>query len=70
MSSYQSANFYFARYKPPSHEFGGTNTEVADRLGKYLRTLGPSYQCYFFGPPRIYYGMATIPYPRARDHRH
>lgn len=62
---YQSVHFYFAKYTP-SHEFAGPNTEVADRLGKYLRVLGPGYQCYFFGPPRIYFRMATVPY-LARD---
>ncbi len=59
--SYQSLHFYFGKYTP-SHEFAGQNTEVADRLGKYLRVLGPGYQCYFFGPPRIYFRMATVPY--------
>jgi 4-amino-4-deoxy-L-arabinose transferase-like glycosyltransferase len=59
--SYQSAHFYFAVYTP-SHEFAGVNTEVADRMGRYLRVLGPGYQCYFFGAPRMYYGFATIPF--------
>jgi len=58
----QSLHFYFADYTP-SHEFAGFNTEVADRMGKYLRHLGPDYQCYLFGPPRIYYrGIPTIPF--------
>lgn len=59
--SYQSLHFYFGVYTPTG-EFAGHNTEVADRMGKYLRILGPEYQCYFFGPPRIYYGHATIPF--------
>ena len=59
--SYQSAHFYFSVYTP-SHEFAGGNTEVADRMGKYLKVLGPDYQCYFFGAPRMYYGFATIPF--------
>ena len=58
---FQSVHFYFNQYTP-SHAFAGPNTEVADRLGRYLRDLGPEYQCYFFGAPRIYYGHATIPY--------
>jgi len=60
-ASYQSAHFYFAKYTP-SHEFAGLNTEVADGMGKYLRVLGPSYKCYFFGAPRMYYNFATIPF--------
>jgi hypothetical protein len=59
--SYASLNFYFVRYTP-SNEFGGLNTLVADRMGKYLAALGPDYQCYFFGAPRMFYGFATIPY--------
>ena len=62
LASYQSVHFYFARYTP-SHIYGGLNTEVADAVGKYLRALGPTYQCYFFGPPRIYYrGIPTMPF--------
>lgn len=57
----QSTHFYYRTYTP-SHVFGGHNTEVADRMGKYLRVLGPNYQCYFHGAPRMYYGFATIPY--------
>jgi hypothetical protein len=60
-SSYASLNFYFVRYTP-SNEFGGVNTLVADRMGKYLTVLGADYQCYFFGAPRMFYGFATIPY--------
>ncbi len=62
IASYQSAHFYFAKYTP-SHEYGNHNTEVADTVGKYLRALGPAYQCYFFGPPRIYYrGIPSMPF--------
>jgi len=61
-ASYQSVFFYFAKYTP-SHAFGNLNTEVADTVGRYLRVLGPDYQCYFFGPPRIYYrGIPSIPF--------
>ena len=60
-TSYASLNFYFVKYSP-SNEFGGLNTLVADRMGKYLTVLGPEYQCYFFGAPRMFYGFATIPY--------
>jgi 4-amino-4-deoxy-L-arabinose transferase-like glycosyltransferase len=59
--SFQSVSFYFNEYTP-SHVFGGGNTEVADRMGKYLRVLGSQYECYFFGAPRMYYGFSTIRY--------
>jgi len=62
---YQSAHFYFAQYTP-SLEYAGHNTHVADRMGKYLRYLGPGYRCYFFGAPRMYFGFSTITY-LARD---
>jgi len=59
--SFFSVTFYFGEYTP-ARVFGGGNTEVADRMAKYLRVLGPQYQCYFFGAPRMYYGFATISY--------
>jgi len=67
LMTWQSAFFYVARYTP-SHVYGGANTEVAHRLGLYLRSLGPGHYCYFFGAPRIYLGFATIPF-LARDLR-
>lgn len=54
-------NFYFNKYTH-SHIFGGLNTEVADGMGKYLRSLGSEWSCYFHGAPRMYYGFATIPF--------
>jgi len=54
-------NFYFNKYTH-SHIFGGLNTEVADGMGKYLRSLGTGWHCYFHGAPRMYYGFATIPF--------
>ncbi len=59
--SSQSADFYFNKYTP-DQSFSDLNTQVADYLGKYLHVLGPSYECYFFGAPRLYYGHATIPF--------
>ncbi|MCG2768636.1 MAG: glycosyltransferase family 39 protein [Anaerolineae bacterium] len=53
--------FYFHKYTP-SGVFGGLNGEVGDGMGKYLRSLGPEYHCYFHGPPRMYYGFAMIPF--------
>ena len=58
---YQSAHFYLADYTP-SHQFAGLNTEIADRMGRYLAALGPEYTCYFRGAPRMYSGFATIPF--------
>jgi len=63
----QSAFFYLVRYTP-SHAYGGVNTEVAHRMGLYLRGLGSDHYCYFLGAPRMYLGFATIPY-LARDLR-
>lgn len=61
LASAQSIHFYFIRYTP-AHTFAGFNTEVGDHMGRYLRTLGPSTQYYFFGPPRIYYNSPPIPF--------
>ena len=58
---YQSLSFYFGIYTKEQMYSDG-NTAVADRLGKYVRALGSDYQCYFFGPPRIYYNHATVPF--------
>jgi hypothetical protein len=60
-SGYQSARFYFVTYAQ-SYEFAGLNTYVADRMGWYLQALGPDYQCYFFGAPRMYYDFPNIRY--------
>ncbi|MBC7234726.1 MAG: glycosyltransferase family 39 protein [Chloroflexi bacterium] len=59
--SYQSLHFYFDVYTA-EQMFTDTNTHVADRLGKYLNVLGPEYQAYFFGAPRLYCGHASIPF--------
>ncbi len=65
VSSLTSAGFYFGEYTT-QRLYSDQNTLLADRLGRYLAMLGPEYQCYFFGPPRIYFGHATIPF-FARD---
>ncbi|MHB9031586.1 MAG: glycosyltransferase family 39 protein [Anaerolineae bacterium] len=59
--SYASLRFYFVTYAP-SATYGGQNTEVADAVGYYLQALGPSYRCYFFGAPRMFYNFGTIRY--------
>lgn len=54
-------HYYFVKFTP-LRAYGSLNGEVATEVGYYLQDLGPGYRCYFFGPPRIYYGFATIPY--------
>ena len=58
VGSYQSLRFYYGKYTP-EHMYSDWNTEIAANMGKYLKALGPGYQCYYFGPPRIYYRDAT-----------
>lgn len=53
--------YYFHRLMP-KRLYGSLNGEVATEMGYYLRDLGPDYRCYFFGPGRMYYGFATIPF--------
>lgn len=53
--------YYFHRLMP-KRLYGSLNGEVATEMGYYLRELGPDYRCYFFGPGRMYYGFATIPF--------
>lgn len=53
--------YYFHRLMP-KRLYGSLNGEVATGMGYYLRDLGPDYRCYFFGPGRMYYGFATIPF--------
>lgn len=45
-------DFYFRDYTP-NKDFGGENTEVAHRVSEYLNDLGPGWQVYFFGVPRM-----------------
>lgn len=58
---YSSLHFYFGEYIP-NEMYSDQNTAIADRLGRYAHALGPGYQLYFFGAPRMYYGHATIPF--------
>ena len=53
--------FYFWIYTP-SGEYGGHNTEVADRMAHYLHSLGRGWKAYMLTPPRIYAGFPTIPF--------
>jgi hypothetical protein len=46
------ARFYLDDYAETA-DFGGINTEVAHRAADYLNDLGPEWQTFFFGPPRM-----------------
>ena len=56
-----NVGYYFCEYTP-SGDFGGLNTEVGTRVGEYLRGQEPGSHVYFFGPPRMWVGYATIPF--------
>ncbi len=56
-----SLRFYFGSYQE-SWVYGGFNGEVATRLGYYLRDLGPEWQEYFFGAPRMYADFGSTPF--------
>jgi hypothetical protein len=45
-------SFYFGQYAR-NGDFGGLNTEVAQRVADYLADLGSDWQALFFGPPRM-----------------
>jgi hypothetical protein len=60
-TGYGSLRFYFHDYTA-GRVLRDPNNEVANDLGRYLRTLGPDYQCYFFGAPRVYVGHPPIPF--------
>jgi 4-amino-4-deoxy-L-arabinose transferase-like glycosyltransferase len=48
-----SLRYYFGPYQS-SWAYGSFNGEVATRIGYYLRDLGPGWEEYFFGAPRMY----------------
>ncbi|MBN1483787.1 MAG: glycosyltransferase family 39 protein [Chloroflexia bacterium] len=54
-------HYYFFQYTPAGL-FGGSNTEVGTRVGEYLSEQPPGFKVYFFGPPRMWVGYATIPF--------
>jgi hypothetical protein len=57
-----SLKWYFVDFTP-QRLYGGYNGVVATSIGKYARDeLGDDWRMYFFGPPRMYIGFATIPY--------
>jgi 4-amino-4-deoxy-L-arabinose transferase-like glycosyltransferase len=56
-----SIHYYFGPYQR-SWTFGNTNAEIATRIGYYLRDLGPDWEEYFFGAPRMYADFASTPF--------
>lgn len=56
-----SLRFYFGPYQQ-SWVYGSFNGEVATRLGYYLHDLGPEWQEYFFGAPRMYADFGSTPF--------
>ena len=56
-----SVRYYFGPYQE-SWVYGSFNAEVATRVGYYLRELGPAYNEYFFGAPRMYANFGSTPF--------
>ncbi len=57
-----SIHWYFVQYTP-LRVYGNPNAVVATSLGKFAsEELGPDWQIFFFGPPRMYIGFGSIPY--------
>lgn len=59
--AFVSVRFYFGDYQA-SWVYGNANAEVATRIGYYLRDLGPGWQEYFFGVPRMYADFGSTPF--------
>lgn len=59
--AFVSVQFYFGDYQA-SWVYGNANAEVATRIGYYLRDLGPGWQEYFFGVPRMYADFGSTPF--------
>lgn len=57
-----SIHWYFVRFTP-LRVYGNPNAVVATSIGKFASDeLGPDWQIFFFGPPRMYIGFGSIPY--------
>ena len=59
--AFVSVRFYFGDYQA-SWVYGNANAEVATRVGYYLRDLGPGWEEYFFGVPRMYADFGSTPF--------
>ncbi len=54
--------FYFYDYSP-RNDFGGSHTQIAQRLANYLQTYDDSWEVIFSGWPEMgYYSIASISY--------
>ncbi len=62
---WRDLDFYFGEYTPTG-DYGGLNTEVAQRVSDYLNDLGPEWRVFFFGFPRMgisaQRGFPTVPF--------
>jgi len=56
-----NARYYFSQYTPGGF-FLEANSEIADRAGRYIGSLGGAYRVYFAGAPRIYFDSPAIVY--------
>jgi 4-amino-4-deoxy-L-arabinose transferase-like glycosyltransferase len=54
-----NVNFYFREYTP-RNTYGWFNTEVGTSIGAFLAWQPDDVFVYFFGPPAMYYGNASI----------
>ena len=54
-----NARYYFAQYTPGGY-FLEANSELANRAGRYIRSLGADCRIYFVGAPRIYLDSPAI----------
>ncbi|MFN8471929.1 MAG: glycosyltransferase family 39 protein [Anaerolineae bacterium] len=61
VSMLSSANYYFREYIP-GNTFVTYGAELFHNMGFYLRGLGPQYNAYFGGAPRVFVNFASLPY--------
>ncbi len=56
--SFENTSFYFGRYRS-GHYFQDANAELALEIGLKLKALGPDYEYYLFGTPRVFANFPT-----------
>ena len=56
-----NVRYYFSQYTPGGF-FLEANSEIADRAGRYVRSLDGDYRVYFAGAPRITFDSPAIVY--------
>lgn len=57
----QGAVFYFGKYRT-ADMFSDANSEVAAQIANELHELGPDYDLYLLGAPRVFVSFPTISY--------